>query len=207
MIILNKYKSVNEYLENILKFKYCLHLLKIRCKVCNSVLQYHGCYEVNHISTDGEIKIPILRGVCKGCKGNPTHSIKPCFLPGKHQYDLSCREKAIMSYEKGKRGLHKAMRSAFGNLQVAISNLQYWLKTSSQKADKITKVILAKIQESGNNIDILSKYFMELQSKHYIDHLFNLCRWYVEHFTGNQVKDSPFSLINSVSNEEVPNYL
>lgn len=100
MIILNKYKSVNEYLENILKFKYCLHLLKIRCKVCNSVLQYHGCYEVNHISTDGEIKIPILRGVCKGCKGNPTHSIKPCFLPGKHQYDLSCREKAIMSYEK-----------------------------------------------------------------------------------------------------------
>ena len=166
MIILNKYSNVNEYTENILKFRYCLHLLGIRCKKCNSILQYHGWYEVNHISSEGVTRIPILRGVCKMCTGNPTHSIKPCFLPGKHQYDLNCREKAVREYESGCAGLHKALKIAFPGMSVSIMNLRYWILTSRKKAEEITGIILSTLQQAVHGMDVAFEYISKLSGNY-----------------------------------------
>jgi len=205
MIILNKYKNVNEYKENILKFRYCLHLLGIRCKRCNSVLQYHGWYEVNYISNECVTKIPILRGVCKKCTENPTHSIKPCFLPGKHQYDLSCREKAVTEYESGCSGLHKALKKAFPGMNVSIMNLRYWITTSRRKAEEITNKILSVLQQAAYEVDVVSEYINKL-SGNYLKDLLNLCTMYINNLGFNANKAGIFMVINNVSNEECTGY-
>lgn len=207
MIILNKYLTVNEYSENILKFQYCLHLLGVRCKKCNSCLAYHGCYEVNHISPDGAITIPILRGVCKQCEGNPTHSIKPCFLPGRHQYNIYCREKAITEYENNNHGLHKAINIAFPGMYVSIMNLKYWILTSRQKAKKLINKVLASLQQTKHNKDIVSEYIIKLDINNYLHSLFNVCKLYINQFRLKPLKNSDvFLVINAVSNEEKTGY-
>lgn len=206
MMILNKYKNVNDYTKNILKFRYCLHLLGIRCKRCNSVLQYHGWYEVNYISNEGVTKIPILRGVCKKCTENPTHSIKPCFLPGKHQYDLSCREKAVTEYESGSLGLHKALKKAFPSMDVSIMNLKYWVFTSRKKAEEITKKVLSMLQQAAYGMDVASKYTNNL-SGNYLKDLLNLCIMHINNLGFSAAeKSSTFMIINNVSNEECTGY-
>jgi hypothetical protein len=203
MIILNKYTNVNEYCENILKFRYCLHLLGVCCKKCNSVLMYHGCYEVNHICLDGAVTIPIIRGVCKNCKGNPTHSIKPCFLPGKHQYNMHCREKAIIEYENNNCGLHKAINSAFPGMNISIMNLKYWLLTSRHKAKAIVEQVLSVIQQVTQNKDIVSEYIRVLKTGNYLHNLLNLCNLYMQQFGWKAIeKSGVFLVINAVSNEE-----
>jgi len=207
MIILNKYTNVNEYLENILKFQYCLHLLGIRCKKCNCFLYYHGCYEVNHIDNDGDKRIPILRGVCKQCEGNPTHSIKPCFLPGKHQYDLHCREKAITDYENGNCGLKKSLNSAFPGMEVSIMNLRYWLSTARKKAEILTGMVLASVQKTSHKLDVVSQYISKLKAGNYLQNLFNLCKYYIKQIGWKPIDDpSIFKVINTVSNEECTGY-
>jgi len=205
-MILNKYKNVNEYAENILKFRYCLHLLGIRCKRCNSVLLYHGCYEVNHISAEGAVRIPILRGICKKCTGNPTHAIKPCFLPGKHQYNLHSREKAVTQYESGSCGLHKALMIAFPGIDVSIMNLKYWIFTSRRKAKKITKNILSAVQQAAYGMDVVCEYISKL-SGNYLKDLLDLCKMYINNLGFNAAEQSStFMMINSVSNEECTGY-
>jgi len=203
MIILNKYTNVNDYTENILKFRYCLHLLGVRCKKCNSILLYHGFYEVNHISPNGAVVIPILRGVCKNCRGNPTHSLKPCFLPGKHQYNLHCREKAITEYESGSCGLHKAMKAAFPGMTVSIMNLKYWILTSRQKAKVIVEKVLSVLQQVEHSKDVVSKYINKLKSGSYLHNLLNLCKLYTHQLGLKAIEKSGiFLVVNAVSNEE-----
>lgn len=185
-----------------MKFRYCLNLLGIRCKRCNTVLQYHGWYEVNHISNEGVTRIPILRGVCKKCIGNPTHSIKPCFLPGKHQYDLNCREKAITEYESGCCGLHKALKIAFPGISVSIMNLRYWVLTSRKKAEKTTRNILSALQQAAHGMDVVSEYINKL-SGNYLKDLLTLCTMYINNLGFNAAEQSStFMVINNISNEE-----
>lgn len=189
-----------------MKFRYCLHLLGIRCKRCNSVLMYHGCYEVNHISNEGTVRIPILRGICKKCSSNPTHSIKPCFLPGKHQYNLHCREKAITEYESGTCGLHKALRAAFPGNDVSIMNLKYWISTSRKKAEKLTEKVLSVLQQAVYGMDVVSGY-VSIKSGNYLQNLLSLCKLYINRFGFRPAeKSGTFLLINAVSNEEFTGY-
>jgi hypothetical protein len=207
MIILNKYLTVNEYSENILKYRYCLHLLGVHCKKCNSVLVYHGFYEVNHISTDGTVTIPILRGVCKQCKSKPTHAIKPCFLPGKHQYNMYCREKAITEYEKGSCGLHKVINAAFPGMNVSIMNLKYWVLTSRQKAKTLLNKVLSSLQKIAHSKDIVSEYINKLNTHNYLHNLFNLCKLYMHQLSFKAIENpDPFLVINAISNEDNTGY-
>lgn len=157
---------------------------------------------MNYISNEGITRIPILRGVCKKCTGNPTHSIKPCFLPGKHQYDLNCREKAVTAYESGSCGLHKALKRAFPSMDVSIINLRYWVLTSRKKAEQITKNILSVVQQASSGMDVVSQYINKL-SGNYLKDLLNLCLMYINNLGFNVAeKSSTFMIINNISNEE-----
>lgn len=203
MIILNKFRNVKSYVEGILKYRYNLEPLKMECPVCGCLLTYFGCYEVNYIDDEDDMKIHILRGFCSTCK--KTHSVKPFFLPGKHQYALKCREAAVEAYQETGVGLKKALKISFSKKQISVMNLKYWLKTTVTKCSELTNKILCSIQHHFSNIDIVSDYIREHKSIDGIDTIYNLSIKYIRLFTGTDPDDSfftRFNIVNAVSNEE-----
>jgi hypothetical protein len=203
MIILNKFRDVKSYVEGILKYKYNLEPLKMECPACGGLLTYFGCYEVNYIDDEDDRKIPILRGLCSTCK--KTHSVKPFFLPGKHQYALKCRETAVKAYQQAGLGLKKSLKASFNNKEISVMNLKYWLKTTATKCSILTNRILQNIQQYFSNVDIVSDYIREHKSIDSVDTIYNLSIKYIKLFTGTEPEDSFFSrfnIVNAVSNEE-----
>jgi hypothetical protein len=203
MIILHLFKDVNSYSENIHKYKYGLEYLKLKCPKCGSILCYWGSYEVNYIDDECEKKILILRGMCKHCE--ETHSIKPCFLPGQHQYALFCREAAVLAHRNKKLGLRRALRAGFMKRKVSLMNLKYWLETTVQKCSCLITKILSNIQIHFGNEDAISTYVREIKRDDGLESTYRLSNWYIKLITGITASNhlsSWFNVINAVSCEE-----
>ncbi|WP_139903947.1 hypothetical protein [Clostridium thermarum] len=203
MIILYLFKDVNSYSENIHKYKYGLEYLRLKCPKCGCILCYWGSYEVNYVDDDCERKLLILRGMCKKCE--QSHSIKPWFLPGKHQYALPCREAAVLAHRNEKVGLRRALRAGFKKKEVSLMNLKYWIETTARKCSILISKILAIVQKHFGNEDTISTYVREIKRNDNFESIYRLSKWYIELITCKAVSDCPeswFNIINTISNIE-----
>jgi hypothetical protein len=178
--IINFGCDVKTYIEIIFTIR-----IEVYCNVCNSLMVYHGCYQVNYKSNELITKIVILRVRCKKC--NVTHSLKPEFLASRHQYDTLERQRYVLQYNdisKRRFSLRNLCNKLFPSVMVSHTVMYYWVRVAAVKKNIVEPLITGEIQNYLPSCDICSELLPEanelpagIREKEYSKDFFKLLNW------------------------------